>query len=313
MPIYDDWESAELLVAELGNEISARGERIGLVLVNDHTRPELKHFRVDASVRAHFAEIIIVNLRRNLGHQRAIAIGLSWIHEHLNCKTIVVMDADGEDKPGDVPRLLDMFAESGGSSVIFAERFRRAESLQFQFFYHFYRLLHRVLTGISVRVGNFSVLSFEHLSTLVAVSELWNHYAAAVFKSRLPYRMLRTTRGRRIAGHPQMNFVSLVTHGLSAISVFGETVGVRLMLGAGVASLLLITVLVAVVVIRLTTTLAIPGWATYTGGLLIVALLNVITLAIALTLLVLASRNNMSFVPMRDYSWFVKDWERVTQ
>jgi len=313
MPVYDDWESAEKLVADIARELSIRGDRLGLVLVNDHSRPEFKHFRLEAAVRARFTEVIIVNLRRNLGHQRAIAIGLAWMHEHLPCKTVVVMDADGEDKAEDVPRLLSTFAESGGANVVFAERSRRAESLQFRVFYHLYRLLHRVLTGISVRVGNFSVISFEHLSTLVAVSELWNHYAAAVFKSRLPYKMLRTTRGRRIAGQPRMNFVSLVTHGLSAISVFGETVGVRLMLGAALASLALIGVLVAVVVVRLTTTLAIPGWATYTGGLLIVALLNVITLAIALTLLVLASRNNMSFVPMRDYSWFVKDWERVKE
>jgi hypothetical protein len=30
-------------------------------------------------------------------------------------------------------------------------------------------------------------------------------------------------------------------------------------------------------------------------------------------LLVLGSRNNMSFVPLRDYRWFVKNWERITK
>ena len=86
--------------------------------------------------------------------------------------------------------------------------------------------------------------------------------------------------------------------------------GVRLLIGSGVASLLLLGVLALVLFIRLMTTLAIPGWATYTGGLLVVALLSVINVAIVVTLVVLSSRNNMSFLPLRDYSWFIKNIDR---
>jgi 2-polyprenyl-3-methyl-5-hydroxy-6-metoxy-1,4-benzoquinol methylase len=81
-----------------------------------------------------------------------------------------------------------------------------------------------MLTGISVRVGNFSILPRSYLSTLIVLSELWNHYAAAVFRSRLKFEMIPIPRGRRIAGASRMNFVSLVTHGLSAASVFSDIV-----------------------------------------------------------------------------------------
>lgn len=308
MPVYNDWDAAEELVLQLVKEMSARRESVAIVLVDDGSTPESKHFRPKPGPGP-AAEIIILNLRRNMGHQRALAIGLAWINEHVRCRLIVVMDADGEDRPEDVPRLLDAFEQSG-ATVVFAERYRRAEGLIFRIFYVLYRALHRILTGVSVRAGNFSVLSSDHLATLVAVSDLWNHYAAAVFRSRLPYRMLRTSRGRRIKGKSHMNFVSLVTHGLSAVSVFGETVGVRLLIGAAAASFLLIVALAAVVIVRLTTTLAIPGWATSAAGPLILALMSVITVSILLTLMVLASRNTMSFLPLRDYSWFVKSWER---
>ena len=41
--------------------------------------------------------------------------------------------------------------------------------------YGLYRILHRVLTGMSVRVGNFSAVPFGALTTLVGVSDLWTH------------------------------------------------------------------------------------------------------------------------------------------
>src|SRR5205807_2125470 len=91
--------------------------------------------------------------------------------------------------------------------------------------------------------------------------------------------------------------------GLSAISVFGETVGVRLLISSALGSVIVIGVLVAVLFIRLATNLAIPGWATYTVGLLIVALLNLITVAIVVTLVILASRNNISFLYAAASQW----------
>ena len=111
-------------------------------------------------------------LRRNLGHQRAIAIGLAHIQRSGKCDAVVVMDADGEDTPEGVAQLLHAYTESHGSRAIFAERSRRTESVSFRCFYHLYKILHRSLTGFSVRVGNFSILPARYLNTLVVLSEL---------------------------------------------------------------------------------------------------------------------------------------------
>jgi len=249
MPVYNDWNAAEAIIGQLGTVLAKRKGPITVVLVDDGSSPHLRSKQFGENATA-FHEIIVVNLRRNVGHQRAIAIGLAWIYEHLVCRSVVVMDADGQDRPEDVPRLLDRFEQGDASSVVFAERIRRGEGIVFSCFYHLYRMLHWFLTGISVRVGNFSVLSFDHLATLVSVSDLWNHYAAGIFKSKLPHDLLPTTRGQRISGKSHMNFVGLVTHGLSAISVFGDTVGVRLLIGSAIASFLLLGILALVLFIR---------------------------------------------------------------
>jgi polyisoprenyl-phosphate glycosyltransferase len=252
-----------------------------------------------------------LRLRRNLGHQRAIAIGLSFIHAERQCDAVVIMDADGEDKPEDVPRLIETFLSEKSRKVIFAERGRRSASWTFRICYLLYRWGHRLLTGIAVKVGNFSIIPAAHVATLAVVSDTWNHYAASVFKSRIPYRMLPTSRGKRIAGDSKMNFVALVLHGLSAISVFAEIVGARLTLAILTLVGFLMALLVAVPMIRWGTDLAIPGWATTAAGLLLVIVLQMLTVALGLTILVLFNRNNLSFLPVRDYRYFIGDVQKL--
>jgi polyisoprenyl-phosphate glycosyltransferase len=252
-----------------------------------------------------------LRLRRNLGHQRAIAIGLSFIHAERPCDAVLIMDADGEDKPEDVPRLIQVFLAESRRKVIFAQRGRRSANWRFRIGYFLYRWGHRILTGIAVKVGNFSVIPAAHVETLVVVSDTWNHYAASVFKSRIPYAMLPTSRGKRLAGESKMNFVALVLHGLSAISVFAEIVGARLTLAILTLVAFLTALLLAVPVIRWGTDLAIPGWATTAAGLLLVIVLQMLTVALGLTLLVLFNRNNLSFLPIRDYRYFVGNVQNI--
>jgi hypothetical protein len=102
-----------------------------------------------------------------------------------------------------------------------------------------------------------------------------------------------------------MNFVSLTAHGMSAISVFGDVVGVRLLIASMIGSLMAVFGILAVAAIRTFTDRAIPGWATYATGVLAIILIQLITMATSFTLTMLSNRINLSFVPLRDYELFV--------
>jgi hypothetical protein len=104
-----------------------------------------------------------------------------------------------------------------------------------------------------------------------------------------------------------MNFVALVTHGLSAISVFGDIVGVRLLIGSLVGSLLATGGIFFVVMVRLFTNQSIPGWATSATGILAIILVQFITIATIFTFFMLSNRTNLGFVPIRDYNLFVAE------
>lgn len=305
MPLRNDWVSAVELIRRLDKTLETSPSSFHVLLVDDGSiqRADPAMFGTYSKIKG----IQILRLRRNLGHQRAIAIGLAHLESTSRCDAVLVMDADGEDTPEGVRQLLDTFAAQGGSVTVFAERSRRSESVLFRVFYKLYQITHRCLTGISVRVGNFSILPADHLTTLVVVSETWNHYAAAVFRSRLPFIMVPIPRGYRIAGTSDMNFVSLVGHGLAAISVFGDVVGVRLLVGSIAASLLAGLGMLVVIAIRLFTDLSIPGWATYTTGMLAIVMIQLLAVATSFTFFVLSSRSHIGFIPSRDYSLFVAD------
>lgn len=306
MPLRDDWASAAELIRRLDKAVNPDECSMEIVLVDDGSvhRCERHDFQGDyGAVRA----IRVLRLRRNLGHQRAIAIGLVHVQQTSSCDAVVVMDADGEDTAEGMARLVKAYVQNQGTTAVFAERSRRTESLMFKLFYHLYKILHLWLTGIRVQVGNFSILPSSYLGTLIVMSELWNHYAAAVFRSKLPYTMTPIPRGTRIAGVSTMNFVALVSHGLSAISVFGDIVGVRLMIASLTGSLVAGLGIVTVIAIRLFTQWAIPGWATTATGFLAIIAIQLITIATSFTFFVLSNRTNLSFVPLRDYSWFVEE------
>jgi glycosyltransferase involved in cell wall biosynthesis len=158
MPVYEDWESAAELCSAI-DETLIRYPAIAasLLLVDDgSSRPKSSNFvpHVPRAMRS----IQVLRLRRNLGHQRAIAVALAYVQQKIPGGAVLIMDADGEDRPEDIPRLLDAVEDSAHPVTVFAERGRRIETASFKVSYGCYRLLHRILTGRTIRFGNFSLL-----------------------------------------------------------------------------------------------------------------------------------------------------------
>jgi hypothetical protein len=201
--------------------------------------------------------------------------------------------------------LYQKYRETPGKPFVFAERAVRSESRLFRVFYSLYKVLHVCLTSRRIRVGNFSLVPAHRLSSLVAVAELWSHYAAAVYKSRQPIDTIPAERARRLHGQTQMNFIDLVVHGLSAMSVYSESIGVRLLAASSVLGVLAFLALGAIVAVRLTTDLAIPGWATSAAGLATLLLFQSVMFSLVFSFIVISARDRMTFLPVRDYAYFV--------
>lgn len=310
MPVFNDWKSA-LGVLELLDPVLKQQGLLGHVILVDDASSEPANTETFKS--AHFQaiqQIECIRMARNLGHQRAISIGLGHLGSLAKSPDmVVVMDSDGEDRPQDLPNLIQELATKPGH-VIFAHRAKRSEGFIFSIFYWFYKLSFRLLTGSTISFGNFSCISGSTLSRVVSISEIWNNYAAGIQRAKIPYSMVPTQRGKRIAGQSRMRFSSLILHGLSAISVYSDLVGVRALLfslAIGATSTVLI---LAILAIRLVTDLAIPGWASTLIVLFAILLFQSLIASLNFVFLTLNNRTGYSFIPKRDYSLFVAGVEK---
>ncbi len=303
IPVYRDWHSASIVCQLLESELKGLPQvHARIVLVDDGGADGHQgwvDFEALGAVRKD-----TLRLARNVGHQRAICLGLSYVHEHIPCDFVLVMDADGEDSPDDASRLIEKIRVQN-CNVVFAERRRRVESVRFRVGYFLFRKLHWALTGQSVRFGNFSVISRNTLSHLVCMPELWSHYAGAVVKSKIPFECVPMDRGPRLKGITSMTFPSLIVHGIAAIATFQETVACRILIFNGIGLGLLLMLLAVIVGIKVFSGLAIPGWTTSAVGLTAVLFTQLLAISFSLVFSLISSRSTATFLPKRDYHFYI--------
>jgi len=181
IPVYDDWPSLERLLDDVHAKMEEAGWSYQVLVVDDASPTEKTPTPEGERGSNDRLRGTILRLRMNLGHQRAIAVGLVALHLECDSDLVIIMDGDGEDSPRDIVRLVDACRATELSEVVFARRTRRLESLTFRVGYELYCLLHRVAVGEAPRVGNFSAVPRRFLAALAIDPNLWNHFAATVF------------------------------------------------------------------------------------------------------------------------------------
>jgi polyisoprenyl-phosphate glycosyltransferase len=310
IPSFNDWDALEKLLQIIDEILLPKGIELSAIVVDDYSTKPMPRSLTYQKYRQ-IRSVNVLRLRRNLGHQRAIAVGLSYIYHNLNCDLVVVMDGDGEDNPFEIERLLNVSDETGNNKIVFAKRSKRSEDSLFKLFYFFYQKLYSLLIGREISVGNFSLLPVSLLKNVVIISEIWNHYSSGIYRSRIPYLEVDVPRAKRLVGKSKMNLVSLITHGLSSIAVYGDIVGTRILLATVMLLVILLISLFVTLAVKLFTDLAIPGWTTYAIGLLVISFLQLILIGTVFSLIVLATRNSSSIIPMRDYRYYVDDFFEV--
>ena len=216
-PVYEDLESLSILI----NKIDNLYENIFFIIVDDCS-VENKITLDTLSFGNSSGEII--NLEKNLGHQRAICFGLNYINlNYSNYTNIVIMDSDGEDTPESIS-LLKKEIESNDINLVVATRKTRQNSISFKSFYYLYKIFFYYLVGYKLDFGNYMIMNRKGLLELLSVKDLNIHIAGSVIKSEIKYSSLKIDRGQRYKGESRMNFFSLVLHGLRALIVLNALV-----------------------------------------------------------------------------------------
>jgi len=240
----------------------------------------------------HLEDVQVVTPPFNLGHQRALVYGLRTLAPQLgDADLVVTMDADGEDRPEDLPRLVAPLLDAPATRQMLcvARRTRRRESLRFKVMYLFFRLLFRVLTGQTVRSGNYAAYRGGLARRMLRHPYFDLCYSASLVSLDVAVTPVPCPRGERYAGHSRMNSFRLFMHGLRMLMPFTDRIAVRALAAFSVVFGLGVAGSLAVVAVRLFTTAAIPGWAT--TSLISIVILSFLALSNFIVLFVVFSHS----------------------
>lgn len=301
-PCFNDWESFIQLNQEL-NALAHDGLTVRALVVDDgSTEPPPAGLKQE--LESNQGRFLTVPL--NVGHQRAIAIGLSYVADNLIADLVVVIDSDGEDRPENIRALIRKCAEHPNKIAV-AKRMERAESTQFKIFYFTYKFCFRLLTGQVLDFGNFQIIPFHFLDRITRSDALWNHFPATVMRSKLDIVKVPTNRSARYFGSSKMNFVSLVNHGFNAITVFLDVVFIRLLVFLSIALVAISLLGTFLGVTSLVTQIHLLSnpLVIWIVAIALLVLIQVLITVLATGLLPLSDRSRVPLVPRNIYTDFI--------
>ena len=223
IPIYNDRESLKLLVENINSEIKDLNHEISLVVINDASSQQI--IDVYPNIE-NISSLEIINMKENRGHARCIASGLKYIFEKKEFDFVIPMDGDGEDRPEEIKKFIQLSEQSAEKSII-GERVKRSEGLFFKICYQFHKFLTLAFTGQSIKFGNFTCLSKAIVKKMLEEKATWNSFSGSLKKIEKDLISTPSIRGKRYFGPSQMSFFNLLKHSLSIISVFRKTVLIR--------------------------------------------------------------------------------------
>lgn len=311
VPVFNDWESFNILLRELDAVAPALPYEVAVSAVDDGSIQSIDGVLTSLQSLQTVTRVDIVRLATNVGHQRAIACGICLVCDEGDADAVLVMDSDGEDPPQAIPELVSAAARSADFCVVAARR-KRSENWTFRTSYIIYKSLFKAVTGKRIGHGNFSLLSAGYAARLVMLPDLWNNLAAALLRSRLPIQQVFIDRGKRYAGNSTMNFNSLIVHGFSAISVYADTIFVRLLIATLVGAALTVVASTTVIGLRLfAPSHATPGWATTVTFSLIIIVLQALFTTLTSILSLLNNRVQKLVLPKLDYKPYIRAVETV--
>jgi dolichol-phosphate mannosyltransferase len=214
-PAYDE---AELIEPFVRRTLAAlEDERVELVVVDDGSGDGTGE-ALDR-LAAGEPRLRVVHLSRNFGHQAALTAGL----EHARGDAVVMIDADLQDPPEVIPRMLAEWRR--GIDVVYAVRTQRPGESRFklQTARWFYRLFD-TLSDVRLEPdsGDFRLLSRRALTALLAMPERSRFLRGMTAWVGFTQLGIPYERDARAAGETKFNLGRMLRFSIDAISSFSH-------------------------------------------------------------------------------------------
>lgn len=254
IPVFNEEQALPITLARLRHVLQDTNWEV--VFVDDGSSDSTPYLieqiaREDARVR-------LIRLSRNFGHQTAITAGLDF----ANGDAVVVMDADLQDPPELLPRMLELCQE--GYDLVSPQRKLRESDTPFKRWSAaaYYQLMARMADQKLIpQVGDFRLYSRRAVQVMRSLREQHRYMRGLAAWAGLREILVPYERQPRVAGkthYPLLRMIRFAWTGISSFSAFP----LRLIVAAGcLLSLIGFSYLAYVLVLAFTGSHLVRGWA----------------------------------------------------
>ncbi len=222
-PVYNDWESFTKLVKEIDKTISTFKEiTFQLIAVNDGSSSKAPNLSLPSNIK----KIEILNMKINQGHAICLANGIKYALKNYDFNNLILMDADGEDRPQEISDLINKANNLENISVV-AKRVKRSEGFIFTVLYSLHKILTLIFAGKLINFGNYSIITKKDAETIIQETTIVYNFSGTLKNKIKKLESIDCIRGKRYFGPSKMPMIKLIMHSFSIIAVFKMSVFIR--------------------------------------------------------------------------------------
>tara|TARA_Y100000385_G_scaffold290561_1_gene364261 strand:+ start:2780 stop:3634 length:855 start_codon:yes stop_codon:yes gene_type:complete len=220
IPVYNDWKSLNKLIFNLNKSLHFNKHVINeILIVNDNSSNKVK---LNLKNLKSIKKINMIFLKKNLGSQKAIALGLDHLKKIKKNFFVTIMDGDGEDDPMLVKKMLKI-AINNPKCVITSNRKKREEPIIFLFLYKIHLFLTYLFTWKWISFGNFSTFNKSNINKILSNNYSLYAHSSSVLKNCKIIR-LYSKRKKRYFDKSKLGIIALVEHSLRVNAVFYKNI-----------------------------------------------------------------------------------------
>lgn len=243
VPIWNETGVIPELYRRVAEIMDRAGESWELICVNDGSTDGSLEMLLDLHERD--PRVRVLDFSRNFGHQIAITAGTDF----ADGDAVIVMDADLQDPPETILRLIDKWRE--GYEVVYAVRSAREGETKFKLWTAsvFYRLLQRITdVHIPLDTGDFRLMDRRVVLAMRGLRE--KHRFMRGLSSWVGFRQtgVEYVRAVRYAGETKYPFRKMLRLAIVAITSFSYLpLHLATYVGFGLAFLSLLGILLTII------------------------------------------------------------------
>lgn len=195
IPVYNDEDVLDELVRRLIPVAETLSEDFEVIFIDDGSRDQ--SWKILVKLQKSNPNLKVIKLARNFGQSNSTAAGL----DHARGDIIVIMDSDLQDRPEDIPKLIQSM-EDNDTDMAIVKWMSRKDSFSKKFFSKFFHSVSNRITNLHYEpgLGVFRVLRKYALNQIKNIPETTGTTLSLMYWSGFEYSIVELQRDARYAG-----------------------------------------------------------------------------------------------------------------